>query len=132
MIQKEVALELLEKQPQDFRVRKVILEINAVPHSKIQDLALGMKVSVSRLEHLFKRETGMPLSLYLQKLRLYHSAHLLVESDERIKTIAFTAGYSHCSSFVRAFKLHFGESPQTYRRRIRERDYKREIKASVG
>ena len=41
--------------------------------------------------------------------------NLLKSTDERIKAIAFAAGYNHTSSFVRAFIVLFKESPISYR-----------------
>jgi AraC-like DNA-binding protein len=117
--QKEIALTLFKRQPNDYRISKIIATIPANPTSRIHDLAIDMQLSVSRLEHLFKEETGIPLHLYLKVTRLYMAMHLLASNNEKIRIIAKAAGYSHSSSFIRAFKMQFGESPQSYRHRVR-------------
>jgi transcriptional regulator GlxA family with amidase domain len=45
---------------------------------------------------------------------------MLASTSMSIKEIAYAAGYHHSSSFVRAFKTHFGLSPACYRRRQQE------------
>jgi transcriptional regulator GlxA family with amidase domain len=45
---------------------------------------------------------------------------MLVSTDMPIKGIAYLAGYRHCSSFMRAFKTHFGLSTASYRKGRRQ------------
>jgi AraC-like DNA-binding protein len=45
---------------------------------------------------------------------------LLSAADVVIKEVAYTVGYSHPSSFVRAFRRRFGKSPTEYRQRPRK------------
>jgi AraC-like DNA-binding protein len=40
---------------------------------------------------------------------------MLATTDMSIKQIAYALGYHHTSSFVRAFELHVGVSPSSYR-----------------
>ncbi len=77
-----------------------------------------VNLSISRLAHLFKIETGTSLAEFIRKLRLEFAAELLKSTNESIKAIAFESGYSHTSSFVRAFKIQFNEPPISYRHRM--------------
>ena len=47
--------------------------------------------------------------------RLKRAAFLLLESDLSIKEIAYTVGYKHASSFVRAFERSFRRAPGDFR-----------------
>jgi AraC-like DNA-binding protein len=71
---------------------------------------------MSRLSHLFKREIGSNVKNYRLDCRLQIAVALLLSTDTPVKEIAYTAGYHHTSSFVRAFKTRFGFSPACYRR----------------
>lgn len=105
--------------PTDVRVTRIIHIVNTTPNVRPSELARIVNLSISRLNHLFKMETGMALAGHIRKARLEVAAQRLRSTDERIKAIAFDAGYSHTSSFVRAFHLHFEESPMSYRHRFR-------------
>lgn len=99
------------------RIREILeaIESQSPPH-KIADLALEFKLSESRLQHLFKQETGVQLGRLLTEHRLRKAADLLRHTRLRIKEIAAAAGYEHTSSFTRAFEQHFFQAPQVYRR----------------
>ena len=101
----------------DSRVRRVVQVLNQDPSCTIQELAHNCQISTSRLSHLFKNEIGMNVKNYRLDRRLQAAAALVVLSGIPIKEIAYKVGYSHTSSFVRAFKSHFGLSPAGYRSR---------------
>lgn len=98
------------------RMLKIIKMIQAEPLCRINDLAREFNLSHSHLEHLFKRETGVPLGQLLAEQRLRRAAYLLSDTNLRIKQIAQAVGYEHTSSFVRAFERHFAKTPRVYRR----------------
>jgi AraC-like DNA-binding protein len=99
----------------DFRIRKVIQVLKEDPSRTLPELAHGCQISMSRLSHLFKREVGTNVKIYRLECRLEVAAALLLSTDTPIKEIAYSAGYHHPSSFVRAFKTRFGSSPACYR-----------------
>jgi AraC-like DNA-binding protein len=103
--------------PQDGRIRKVIRLLHEAPTLRRHQLAASVNLSVWHLTHLFKWETGVRLNTYIQTVRLHYSLELLKNTHEPIKSIAFQTGYEHSSSFIRAFILQYGESPERYRRR---------------
>jgi AraC family transcriptional regulator of arabinose operon len=101
----------------DFRIQKVVEVLNQDPSRTLPELAHSCQISVSRLSHLFTDEIGINAKNYRLDCRLQVAARVLVSTGTPIKEIAYTAGYRHTSSFVRAFKTHFGSSPTSYRRR---------------
>ncbi|MGA2353993.1 MAG: helix-turn-helix transcriptional regulator [Terriglobales bacterium] len=105
----------------DFRIRKVIQVLKEDPSRTLPELASGCQISTSRLSHLFKREVGTNLKNYRLDCRLQVAASLLQSTGSPIKEIAYTTGYKHSSSFVRAFKTRFGFSPAIYRSEHAER-----------
>jgi two-component system, response regulator YesN len=100
----------------DGRIREILSAIESHSPQTISDLALEVKLSESRLQHLFKEETGVRLGRLLTEQRLQKAAELLVRTKLRIKEIAAAAGYEHASSFTRAFEQRFAQTPQVYRK----------------
>jgi transcriptional regulator GlxA family with amidase domain len=97
------------------RLQKVFEMIESGKPCTIQALAEQLNLSHSRLQHLFKQQTGMSLGHLLTQQRLYRAAHLLTHSNKRIKEIAHAVGYEHASSFIRAFERHFAKAPRLFR-----------------
>jgi AraC family transcriptional regulator len=64
---------------------------------------------------LFKAETGLTVRAFRRNCRFQAAMKMLATTNMPIKEIAYTLGYHHTSSFVRAFELHAGVSPSDYR-----------------
>lgn len=58
---------------------------------------------------------GCNFNEYVRKVRIEEGARLLKESKMDIKQIAYEVGFSHSTSFNRAFKLEKNISPSQYR-----------------
>ncbi|MBR4898607.1 MAG: helix-turn-helix domain-containing protein [Prevotella sp.] len=71
-------------------------------------------ISRSHLHRKMKELTGLPISDFIQNLRLEQAARLLVEQKQNITQVAYSVGYSYTSTFSTAFKKHFGVSPTEY------------------
>jgi len=83
----------------------------------LEILAGRAKLSVSRLAHRFKEETGATLIEYLTWVRIGHAQRLLVETDKSCQKIADEVGYNNQSYFSRAFRRVVGITPRQFRRR---------------
>lgn len=99
----------------DDRVRK-ILEMAESETFTIRDLALEFRLSPSYLQRLFKHQTGLCMGEWLNEQRLQRAAHLLMNSYMSVKEIAYSVGYEHASSFIRAFERRFARAPARYRK----------------
>ena len=97
------------------RLRQVLEMIESDPSYSIRDLARKVALSPAHVQRLFKQQTGLQLGSLLAERRLQKAVELLTASNLSIKEIAHTVGYSHHSSFVRAFQRRFGQSPKRYR-----------------
>lgn len=102
----------------DRRIQRVVQALNEDPSRTLPELAHTCRMSTSRLSHLFKDEVGINVKNYRVGCRLHVAAGMLGSTSTPIKEIAYTAGYRHSSSFVRAFKSHFGLSPACYRTKV--------------
>jgi len=79
------------------------------------------------LTRLFKKETGLSLTDYLQQHRIEYAKRLLLETNLTISEIALASGYSNFSYFSTVFKKMTKSNPVEYRKmaNIKEMSEKR-------
>jgi AraC-like DNA-binding protein len=90
------------------------------PKLTVKELASGVGLSESRLEHLMDEYAGMTIREVKRQLkseRLHEARRQLVETTDTILAIRERAGYSYESNFRRDFKKLFKRSPAAFRRR---------------
>jgi AraC family transcriptional regulator of arabinose operon len=75
---------------------------------RLAELARYLDISPSRLEHVFKFETGVSLRTFSINLRLHHAAAMLTKRELAIKTVLYDTGFSHPANFSHLFRRHFG------------------------
>jgi len=64
---------------------------------------------------LFKRETGLSFSVYLNARKIQKAMILLKESDKSINDISDALGFTRLSYFSQTFKKYTGVAPTKYR-----------------
>jgi len=97
----------------DARIRKileVVLRELRKPYP-IGDLAAPLRLSPSRFEHIFKRETGYSFKAFLRVARLAKAKDMLGDCTLRVKEVAAAVGYLDVSHFVRDFRRQYGRRP---------------------
>jgi AraC family transcriptional regulator of arabinose operon len=100
----------------DRRIILVVSRIESDPGTCYPaELAQLVHLSPSRLRHLFKHETSIPLSQYLKSVRLRQAEVLLRTTFLSMKEIITQLGLTSSSNFARAFKQTYGVPPTTYR-----------------
>lgn len=62
----------------------------------------------------FKRHVGMTITDYFNKNRITHANSLLNATDNTIKDICETLGFSNISHFYALYKKHFGKTPRKH------------------
>jgi AraC family transcriptional regulator of arabinose operon len=75
------------------------------------ELARAVHLSPSRLQHLFKQETGTTPARHLRRLRLERAHELLETSALSVKQIMHGVGLKERGHFERAFKRAYGLTP---------------------
>lgn len=101
-------------------VRKVITKID---YDLTADLSLKVQaeylnVNPSYLSTLFKKETGMTLTEYINRKRIEHALLLLNSTDMQIQMIAQYCGITDVNYFTKTFKKIVGKTPKEYREMI--------------
>ncbi|GFN33041.1 helix-turn-helix domain-containing protein [Paenibacillus xylaniclasticus] len=69
----------------------------------------------SYLSRLFKQESGVTLSEYIEGARIERAKQLLKRNDLKVQEIGYRVGYEASQSFTRFFKKATGLTPQEYR-----------------
>lgn len=85
---------------------------------QLSQLAKLYFVNPQYLCRLFKKETGLNFSDYVNSIRINESKHLLTATKYNIVDISIQVGYSNVTYFNRLFKRYTGYTPNEYRSKI--------------
>lgn len=66
----------------------------------------------------FRRATGAPPLVYLQKLRIATARRLLESNGRTVQQVGSAVGYDDVAFFRDLFRRHTGVTPQAYRERF--------------
>ncbi len=82
----------------------------------IDDLALEFKISKFHFHRIFKEQMGENIYQTIKSIRLQKASNLLITNKHStITKIASMCGYSSQTSFLRAFKERFEQTPKVWR-----------------
>ena len=81
----------------------------------LDEIAHIAHLSVSRLSHIFKEQTGATRVDYLTNVRVEHAKELLISTNNNCTEICFESGYNNQSYFTRTFKEIVGVTPRQFR-----------------
>lgn len=82
----------------------------------IDELASNFELSRVYFQKIFKEQMGKNIYEAIKDIRLYKASNLLLTNkSSTTKQIANMCGYSSQTSFIRAFKLRFNQTPKEWR-----------------
>ncbi|MCC3374472.1 helix-turn-helix domain-containing protein [Cohnella sp. REN36] len=81
-----------------------------------EEIARHVYLNPDYLTRLFKKETGLSISDYLQQQRIEFAKGLLERTEKSISDVAVASGYSNLSYFSTIFKKSVGMTPADYRK----------------
>ena len=98
-------------------IQKAIIKIEGDLAGDLSLNALAKETSVSPnyFSSLFKKETGLPLTQYVNNKRMEYAKHLLKTTSLQVQTIAQHTGILDLHYFCRLFKSVTGKTPSEYR-----------------
>lgn len=73
--------------------------------------------------NLFKKETGMTYSNYVNKIRVDRSKRLLHHTSLSILEVALSVGYNNQNYYNMSFKRYMGIMPLNYRNKYKHMDH---------
>lgn len=99
-------------------IKKVILMVHEEYNKNINLKIIADKFGMNStyLGQLFLKETDMKFTEYVTLYRLNNAKEAIIQSNEKISTIALEAGYSNMAYFYSQFKTHFNISPSDLRK----------------
>lgn len=95
---------------------KAYIEEHATGSLRLEELAEHVRLSVSRVSHLFKEHTGKTIIDYALEIRLSAAEERMKYSSMTLEQVAETCGFGSYSYFFRIFRRKHGMSPAAYRR----------------
>ena len=85
----------------------------------LDDIAGVAGISRFHMVRAFAAATGLPVMRYVRARRLSEAARALAAGAPDILTLALDADYGSHEAFTRAFRDHFGATPETVRSQAR-------------
>ncbi len=85
---------------------------------RIMNLVEELNMSLSYLEHLYKKIFGVSINQDIIQSRINHACNLLDHTEYSMSEIAMICGYNSLEHFSRQFKSRVGCSPSKYKKGI--------------
>jgi AraC-like DNA-binding protein len=95
---------------------EVIRRRHGDPDLSLARVAREIATSRRQLQRALAEVGGTSFSRELQRVRMAHAAHLLLEGTLPIQTVAGAVGYRQAAQFAKVFRRHQGVSPSSFRR----------------
>lgn len=96
-----------------------LIEIQLARHIVLPDLARQCGLSHNHLIRLFHRHAGRSIQAYVRHRRCERARHLIVATDQPIKSIAAQVGLSDLQQFNKTIRKELGIAPTALRQRAR-------------
>lgn len=123
-ILRDVIIEILEKNNVKINTKNCIISgvLNYCNEFYASDITLEgvgalFYLNPDYLCRLFKKETGISFTQYLNHVRIDKAKKLLDKTDKKITEIAFEVGYTNDTYFIKKFKEICGVTPKQYQMR---------------
>ncbi|GAA0626713.1 helix-turn-helix transcriptional regulator [Thalassospira tepidiphila] len=107
-----------EKTPEPSVLEKTVIEDTIAKITRdlagsvsVAQLADAGGMTESRLNSLFKHETGKSCADFIRSRRMEWARELLASRDFTVKQVAAAVGFNHVSNFSRSYRDWYGESP---------------------
>ncbi|MEF3313132.1 glycoside hydrolase family 31 protein [Paenibacillus sp. GYB004] len=99
-------------------IREVLAFVQQSLHKKLslQEIAGHTGIHPVYLSRLFKKETGLPFTNYVQNRRM-ERAKALLESGMKVYEAAALSGFADVSHFSRVYSRYWGRPPVSFRRK---------------
>jgi AraC family transcriptional regulator len=107
------------KAPAWLRAAREFMHDNACVSLSMAQIARAAGRHEIHVAREFRRFFGIPVAVYLRRLRTEQAGRLLLQAQIPISEIAHSCGFASHSHLCREFKVHFGATPSEYRSRNR-------------
>lgn len=97
-----------------MKIKKYIDDNFSNPSLSLKDISDEFSYDKKYISSIFKKNTGIGISKYLNTLRIQHACTLISQGFTSISDIAVHCGYSDPQYFSKVFKSHTGLTPSAY------------------
>lgn len=101
-----------------YKAQEYIYE-NLANITSVKEISDFLGISLSYLQHLFKKDTNVSIITFINKEKLNLAKHELIFSEKNIEDIANDVGFNNFSVFSRTFKSFEKISPLQYRKKFK-------------
>ncbi|WP_326991211.1 AraC family transcriptional regulator [Chitinophaga sp. 212800010-3] len=101
-----------------LQIRKLLGE-NLHKHYRIKDLSRMVYINEYKLKRGFQQVVGASIFDYQLNRRMQEAQMHLSNTEMSLEEIAEATGYQYLSSFISAFRHHFGLTPSVFRKQWR-------------
>ncbi|MFC5531329.1 helix-turn-helix domain-containing protein [Cohnella yongneupensis] len=116
---REVILLLAQRKDKQFDPRiehtLQVLSRSMKEEIRVDDIARQIGLSVSRLSHLFKEQTGYSILEHVNRMRIRQAALLISHRGRNASEAAEEVGFNNYNHFAAQFRKVYGVSPRAYR-----------------
>lgn len=98
-----------------FQLAVQFIENNYTGPLSLEDVADKLQISGRQLQRIFKEQSAVSFSKYLEQVRLSHVCSGLMLSERNVENIALENGFSSGNYLNYAFKKNLGLTPMQYR-----------------
>ncbi len=104
-----------------FRMNSLMeyIRLNFKQKIKLEDLAHIAGLTENSFCRYFKQRTGKTPIQFITEIRISHACFQLRNSQSSLKEICYDSGFNNFVSFHKLFKLHTGETPNTYKNNLK-------------
>ena len=114
-----IMLESSAAEPEVIRKAKELVTSRINEKLSLKDVSNEVHLSVFYFCNLFKKNTGMTFTEYVNRQRVELAKSQLKKTKKAITEIAYAVGFQSLSQFNRSFLKFAGESPRGYRQHSR-------------
>ncbi len=106
-----------EENDQSYKIVEIQewIRINIDTRLSVMQIAEQFKYNADYLSRMFKDNTGLSLSKYIQNSKISKAKEMLIRTDATIQEVAFKLGFEDEKYFMRIFKKCENLSPTKYR-----------------
>ncbi len=99
-----------------LQLAKKIIEEHFDEKISYRFLCIKTGLNENNLRVGFKKMFGVSVRQYQLQLKIEHAKKLLLTTDEKISSIAYTLGYEHADNFSLEFRRRVGVSAKVFRK----------------
>ena len=96
-----------------------LVEANVSTHKKVSEYADMLNLSAYQLNAITKRAVGKTSSDIIDEYIILESKRYLLATSNQVNQIAYQLGFDDVSYFIRFFRKHTGQTPDSFRNNLR-------------